>query len=397
MDSDSIMNAALHAAEDREFQFPPLDSRKKQIRLLQIQPSSDSQRPIRMKMKIVHLGGYYDADARRFVGCWEPSGLQTDTATESIRGQDSTDRTLASFTALSYIWGAPTPFTIQVEHEGHIGYLSIRGNLHQYLALRRDAEACSSWFWIDQISIDQTDLSERGHQVGMMAEIYSSANESEIWLGLPFEGSDEAMGFICKTGEDFAWTEANFHAHYPALIELLHNVYWTRVWIVQEVLLSREPVVRVGSKTATWNHHFKPAFIGLLPRLRTLKEAQNIDIPMLTLLLRFPVRHITWAEAVGLAEGRGCTDRRDSIFGLLGLVAPWVQIYPDYSKPVAEVLLNILRKEAQFSGVLPQQLFAGTTFEGMTQRWCRVLLIGGIHDQNDDLDLKMIRRFLFLE
>jgi hypothetical protein len=37
--------------------------------------------------------------------------------------------------------------------------------------------------WLDSICIDQGDTLERGHQVGMMYEIYANTVRNLIWLG----------------------------------------------------------------------------------------------------------------------------------------------------------------------------------------------------------------------
>jgi hypothetical protein len=41
----------------------------------------------------------------------------------------------------------------------------------------------NQYLWRDQISIDQSDLEERSHQVGLMSRIYGTANHTIIWLG----------------------------------------------------------------------------------------------------------------------------------------------------------------------------------------------------------------------
>ncbi|KAK4168482.1 heterokaryon incompatibility protein 6, OR allele [Cladorrhinum sp. PSN259] len=47
--------------------------------------------------------------------------------------------------------------------------------------------------WIDQICINQDDLGEKAHQVGLMGKIYSSASEVLVWLGPAEHNSDAVM------------------------------------------------------------------------------------------------------------------------------------------------------------------------------------------------------------
>lgn len=43
------------------------------------------------------------------------------------------------------------------------------------------------FLWIDAIRINQEDIADRNHQVGLMRQIYSGASEVVVWLG-PSDG-----------------------------------------------------------------------------------------------------------------------------------------------------------------------------------------------------------------
>jgi hypothetical protein len=53
-------------------------------------------------------------------------------------------------------------------------------------------------YWIDFISIDQTNVQERNHQVQMMKQIYRNAESVSVWLGEEDKSadSDVAMEFL---------------------------------------------------------------------------------------------------------------------------------------------------------------------------------------------------------
>lgn len=55
----------------------------------------------------------------------------------------------------------------------------------------RDAD-CT--LWVDAICIDQRNIHERGHQVGLMRDIYSKAKQVLIWLGESSKDIDEETG-----------------------------------------------------------------------------------------------------------------------------------------------------------------------------------------------------------
>jgi hypothetical protein len=95
------------------------------------------------------------------------------------------------YTALSYACG-PRPADFNMKLNGRDW--SVRQNLshflRQHLQMDRDPQ---EWLWIDAICINQANLSERTHQVRLMADIYGKASRVIVWLGAACEDSDAAM------------------------------------------------------------------------------------------------------------------------------------------------------------------------------------------------------------
>ncbi|KAI0144958.1 heterokaryon incompatibility [Pestalotiopsis sp. NC0098] len=60
--------------------------------------------------------------------------------------------------------------------------LGLTTNLHGALTDIRDASR-EIWIWADAVCIDQHNLDERGHQVGLMGDIYRGAGCTVIYLG----------------------------------------------------------------------------------------------------------------------------------------------------------------------------------------------------------------------
>jgi hypothetical protein len=52
--------------------------------------------------------------------------------------------------------------------------------------------------FVDQICINQNDISEKAHQVGLMKDIYSVCNRTIVWLGPGTRASDEYFSYIRK-------------------------------------------------------------------------------------------------------------------------------------------------------------------------------------------------------
>lgn len=127
-------------------------------------------------------------------------------------------------------------------------------------------------FFIDAICIDQSNPDERNQQVSMMGSIFGQAETVLIWLGpdhsRPTQPSDpegqlptptrKLFDFIrsIETGRKFklcckpevAVDEfgTNVEEMWGTLAQLLSRSYWSRLWIVQEILLARQIRVLVG-------------------------------------------------------------------------------------------------------------------------------------------------------
>jgi hypothetical protein len=171
------------------------------------------------------------------------------------------------FEAISYVWG--------LQHErqpvfcqDQIVYISV--NLAQALRGLRNTKK-SRLLWADSICINQHDVSEKGHQVQMMGEIYKKASRVIIWLG----GSD----IETQTGDTWKAVQVLKYVHsqisnpqhgtkdvlkpgdltlgtldehmrarridgtWRALDEFFKRQWWLRIWCVQEAVLARKTII----------------------------------------------------------------------------------------------------------------------------------------------------------
>ncbi|KAF3766450.1 heterokaryon incompatibility, partial [Cryphonectria parasitica EP155] len=165
------------------------------------------------------------------------------------------------YVALSYTWGPPEVCETVIINGRP---MQVRENLHAVLSvLRNKGNTCFSedatrernlvrqHFWIDAICINQQDLHERGHQVDLMAPIFSQAACVIAWLGP--ESRDSALAInVIRTGNPRTVDEVQVdqkvyvneysrdrHRIRSALFSLLARPYWRRMWIVQEFTLPR--------------------------------------------------------------------------------------------------------------------------------------------------------------
>jgi hypothetical protein len=153
------------------------------------------------------------------------------------------------YTALSYVWGD----SIEKRHiiiDGCSFYVG--PNLHSALCHIRD-KADVMKVWADAICINQFDTAERNQQVEQMGFVYSIARQTIIYLG---HSSNEIDTLFTDLDYLFTGVRAPFSVelidskHNATALENLgkiiqtqiaENTWFTRVWIFQELLLSRDP------------------------------------------------------------------------------------------------------------------------------------------------------------
>jgi hypothetical protein len=82
-----------------------------------------------------------------------------------------------------------------------------------------------------------------------MAQIYGTATETIIWLGPATDGSDWVLDkMISGEVED-----NDAFAFSYRLLQLLSRPWWTRVWVIQEVVLSRAAIIRCGDRSISFD------------------------------------------------------------------------------------------------------------------------------------------------
>ena len=214
----------------------PLDTNKREIRLLKVKPSFLSTAPIQCSLSIVSLDD-------------EPK-----------------------YTALSYVWGDPHA-TEEIIVDGS----PVRVTTNLYACLKRYCRFVSaiplSYFdhdpaaaspaaerlWVDALCIKQADEVEKGHQVLMMGDIFRAATKVLSLLGRDESGelgvAMHAMNTIAgrmdhkDPGGSFMallnaqpWLtrkdlpQVPFNNVLKSLWSFFGNKYWERVWILQEMV-----------------------------------------------------------------------------------------------------------------------------------------------------------------
>jgi hypothetical protein len=285
------------------------------------------------------------------------------------------------FAALSYVWGDTADDRTIIVND-RIVY--IRANLDVALRAFRDKCEFGDRFmlWVDAICINQDDLDERSRQIKMMRDIYASAWSVVAWLGPESHHSDSAIQLI----QDFAnfkaegcidqiasSLEANpqFCGTMPwiALQDLMDRPYFFRLWIIQEVIMGSESTwVRCGKAVIEWTK-FCAGIAVLQEHLwlvkdRCLQTALSTGRNYVQRAWRTGSLHLVYQDlsvlskreakdrsAFGFerlldpANSSDCTDKRDKVYALLGLVHPSVahHLLPNYTLPEWKVYRDAAR------------------------------------------------------
>jgi len=332
------------------------------------------------------------------------------------------------YVALSYVWGENAFKKDVLCNDSVIQVTENLYGALERLRSTADVNGTSSNpklkgpFWIDAICIDQSNVNEKTSQVRLMGQIYSGAELVLVWLGEEDQEQIEELFDALENGidvqENTQLSKLNtlqnmfkevldprvpIHENLLAsvlgdtlpllldmmpgqapmdepskeeqracerILQLLHRLtrrpWFTRIWVVQEILLSRKAILMCGPHKIPW-HSF---CIGEKYILRTCQvedpeqdgtpEGDNkyrliADINSIPIMSK-SVRVQYGGRALGtlLPYLRKCksTDPRDKIFGVLGVASEAGKLKADYAKSVAEVYAQATQAIIRESGSL---------------------------------------------
>lgn len=357
------------------FVYASLQADIREFRLLTLQPSTDRHAPVRCKLN-----------------------------------RASFDNNDVKYTALSYTWGDPLSTTMIL-----VNGATKQVTIDLEAALRHIRQSsCAMVLWIDAICINQEDLAEKNHQVEMMKEIYTGAELVIAWLGTTSDDSDIAMevlgkgyeGWKAKEGsptinerqahntpargdegdsatssnaevcdkqiywKDFTRTVQGLsNRETLAISKFLKRSWWTRIWVVQEVMLAKKVVFKCGyaevpgDKMSSWG--LGPLSILNVHMLCGDDELTWFAIPVFSLLevLRYPGNNNDAMDCLFSFGMRGTSRPHDHIYGILGILSAKDRNLfgsPDYGCRVEALFINVAAKLMVEHNSLELLLAAGT-------------------------------------
>ena len=162
----------------------------------------------------------------------------------------------------------------QYRHAIYCGDAFIQINVGLRDALRRLRDPVETkTYWVDQLSINQRNPSERAFQVQGMRHIYNRAKCVIVWAGDEDEDTTPAINIIRKlasaryASQGFALGIAPEELVADQVLDLpsLQSPNWKsllnfflrpvfgRMWVIQEVVLAQQIDVRCGNNMITWS------------------------------------------------------------------------------------------------------------------------------------------------
>ncbi|KAJ9658239.1 hypothetical protein H2198_003812 [Neophaeococcomyces mojaviensis] len=258
------------------------------------------------------------------------------------------------FYALSYVWGDPHDVQ-SVTLDGQC--IKVRKNLCDFIQSLRVAMHGPIRVWVDYLCINQKDLDERAAQVAMMDRIYSTADSVYAWLGPSTADSEKVFDFLEQSriqrsaGEPYWKIFMSDSTVFHALEDLLGRSYWTRLWIIQEIVLAKRLWLFCGSRYISW-HDLHFALAGTKAFHSTTHKRDSLHETMR--LLQYLKESRESSSTMSLSKlvhkfiTAQCQDERDKIYGLLSLAHQDARrlVKVDYRRPLLQVLLDTYPKWA---------------------------------------------------
>jgi hypothetical protein len=302
------------------------------------------------------------------------------------RGEDTIQCTLkrvsrrdASYVCLSYTWGEPQPaHRILVNHK----WLDVRENLYNFLWLARKI-GIKYWLWIDACCIDQENVLERNHQVQQMADIYRGARHVLVYPGYCPRRLRLASTLACcdiwlSADEDIRYAapcyfrrvlhKLVFYGFQSTIEEAVLFHYWSRCWIIQELMAARKCYVVSAAGLIQWQSFLRlyrmcewrlslwpsnvKVFCGYSSGATQLHSRKlNLD-SLLSFIFQLGPDSFT------------CADRRDYVYSLLGLTEGAQGFAVDYGTTTVSLFLDAIQ---HFKLVIEDSYYVMSTFQILMQ------------------------------
>ncbi|PQE30867.1 heterokaryon incompatibility het-6 protein [Rutstroemia sp. NJR-2017a WRK4] len=294
---------------------------------------------------------------------------------ESLKGSFTvqqflpTNRQIPKYDALSYVWGDQAELEpIAILHDSQWKEKPIEASLAialRHLRLWNEPRE----IWCDSLCINQDDLIERAAQVLRMGEIYQEADRVIVWLGPEEDDSSVAIKILDYIGSNVRFDAAKYELsplpgaeqefedptsslsyterEWLTIKKLFARSWFKRLWVRQEIVLANtSATVVAGHSTTTWSRFGQAAgcievkiALGALSAYfpsRFVGDVSNVVALFRTTLFRHPIALLNFTRSCQ------CTDERDHVYSLLGLIGSGYKIQPHYTQSAKHICMEFM-------------------------------------------------------
>jgi hypothetical protein len=261
------------------------------------------------------------------------------------------------FEAISYVWG-PSIFDHRLSLN-EMSVLYVTESLAEALP-RLSQLSKTKRLWIDQICIDQGNISERNQQVRIMGQIYEKALYTLIWNGETNPVPQDMSQFLTAISDDAIWSmpfselslrkqlQAQMARQSTSTVERLFAFFkrpwFTRVWIYQEAVLSKRPYFVIGDCLVPLAAMF---YMLPLPNVGSVRLYRGNNYARLGAMISMRHERETGFERpfhevlINGAIVAECSNPKDLVYGLLGVLSDSrIKIEPNYALSFEEVAID---------------------------------------------------------
>ncbi|KAI1422657.1 heterokaryon incompatibility protein-domain-containing protein [Xylaria sp. FL1777] len=284
---------------------------------------------------------------------------------EILHASLETEAQAQKYIALSYTWGDVDPNT-KIQVDGCPFYIT--PNLYGALKrLRRQHK--SVMVWVDALCINQRNKEEQSQQVALMTHIYERAESVAAWLGPKSDSSELAFELIQETYDQAdpksvsdIIADKQWKPYFTAIVNLSERDFWSRLWIVQEILNAQSVNFYCGESDISWSilqsvseifkrheadikYHFPRGMKGSRQGLSYAHTLGFQGPASLSILKPRPEEGPeSLLDVLRICRTKLAAEPRDKVFGVLGILPESVQCHfpPDYNASLREVYTNVV-------------------------------------------------------
>jgi len=269
--------------------------------------------------------------------------------------------TASTYLCLSYVWGAEDNCQLILVNDQRF---RIRQNLYNFLEeAKQHPQWPYVWFWIDAICIDQSNSTEKNHQVNQMGSIFAGAVQVVAWLGTQKEivsfletpriprhrekrtrkrfatqmrsarnTAEDSCAILDSSDEEDDYYHGHIaEANADGFRHFCCADYWDRAWITQEVALARYITFMAGEAS-------------LAAELISPRHEQLCQLRVAALLLGTTqeLRGRSLIYLMDRFKSKKSGVVRDRVFSLLSLCGDGFDVHIDYRVTDLQVAANVL-------------------------------------------------------